>query len=155
MPILGNLQNWSWCWSFIKNEFNTFGTTTHCDRPFAVSKVWEAAAATEPENPAAMLAAKGDTVPISSYALNRTSKRFKREEFGWYILLASKKVTTQQKGKLMRTWVWVLVSYRLPSNQALLSEWIASLKRKCHKKQNPELFLVGDLSTRHAILPRR
>lgn len=46
------------------------GNTIHCDRLLAVSKEWEAAAATEPENPAARLTAKGDNGPISLSDLN-------------------------------------------------------------------------------------
>uniref|UniRef100_A0A7C9F8Z2 Uncharacterized protein n=1 Tax=Opuntia streptacantha TaxID=393608 RepID=A0A7C9F8Z2_OPUST len=39
----------------------------HWDRVLEVSKTWEAAAATAPENPAAMLTAKGDGGPIPSF----------------------------------------------------------------------------------------
>ena len=45
----------------------------HCVRVFAVSKQWEAAAATEPENPAATLTAKGDSGPISSSDLSESN----------------------------------------------------------------------------------
>lgn len=58
------------------------GSTTHCDRIFAVSKQWEAAAAILPENPAARLTAKGDRGPISSSDLsesNFTSRKRKHE----------------------------------------------------------------------------
>ena len=49
------------------------GSTVHCDRVFAVSKQWEAAAATEPEKPAARLTAKGDSGPISSSVLSESN----------------------------------------------------------------------------------
>lgn len=50
-------------------ENYTFGSTRHCDRHLAVSKEWDAAAAIEPENPAARLTAKGCNGPISSSEL--------------------------------------------------------------------------------------
>lgn len=48
----------------------TLGSTMHCERDLAVSKPWEAAAASEPENPAARLTAKGDNGPTSSSDLD-------------------------------------------------------------------------------------
>lgn len=57
----------------VNNRRHTLGSTTHCDRLFAVSKQWEAAAATEPENPAARLTPKGDKGPISSSDLSESN----------------------------------------------------------------------------------
>lgn len=57
-----------------QEENHTFGSTRHCDRHFAVSKEWDAAAAIEPENPAARLTAKGCNGPISSSELKSVKK---------------------------------------------------------------------------------
>ena len=51
------------------SSFLTFGSITHCARVLAVSKLWDAAAAMAPENPAAMLTATGDKGPTSSSEL--------------------------------------------------------------------------------------
>lgn len=58
---------------FSKKNTNvhTFGRTVHCVLVLAVSKPWEAAAATEPETPAARLTAKGDNGPTSSFNLSQ------------------------------------------------------------------------------------
>lgn len=52
------------------DKHHTLGKTVHCDRVLAVSNPWEAAAASDPETPAARLTAIGDTGPTSLLFLN-------------------------------------------------------------------------------------
>lgn len=60
-------------WINERNTRGTLGSTVHNERHFAVSKKWETAPATEPENPAARLTAKGETGPTSSFTLRATN----------------------------------------------------------------------------------
>lgn len=58
----------------VSNKKHTLGSTVHCDRLLAVSKQWDAAAAIEPENPAARQTDKGESGPISSSDLIKSKK---------------------------------------------------------------------------------
>lgn len=57
--------------SITTSIIHTFGSTVHCDLLLVVSKLWEAAAATEAENPAVRLTVKGDNGPTSSFNLGQ------------------------------------------------------------------------------------
>lgn len=60
-------------------KISTLGITIHCDRDLAVSKQWEPAAATTPENPAARLTARGSKGPTSSLYLPESAIRKKKD----------------------------------------------------------------------------
>lgn len=77
-PVTSN-REWRYRFESLERQ-HTLGSTMHCERDLAVSKQWEAAAASEPENPAARLTAKGDNGPTSSSNLNDNKVMVKKDK---------------------------------------------------------------------------
>lgn len=76
------------------------GSTVHCDRHLAVSKQWDAAAAMEPENPAARLTDRGESEPTSSLDLTKGIILWEEEiKITQYCLSAAPEFTGFQQGK--------------------------------------------------------